>query len=123
MRAKTAVLAAIWNTLTTNAKQDLDKLADAVKSNKRYFIAVEGYTDKTGSTQYNEVLSRHRADSVMEYLVAQQEVPIYRIHTIGLGEQKPVDEGRGREANAKNRRVEVKVYSADHVAASLTGTP
>ncbi len=105
--------------LTKNAKQELDHLADALKSNKRYFIAVEGYTDKTGPAQYNEVLSRHRADSVVEYLVAQHEVPIYRIHTIGLGELKPLDEGRGREADAKNRRVEVKVYSADHVTTSV----
>ena len=107
--------------LTQDAKQDLDKLAEDLKADKRYFIAVEGYTDKIGSEQYNENLSRRRADSVVEYLVAQHEVPIYRIHMIGLGEQKPVDEGRGREANAKNRRVEVKVFTADQVTASLGG--
>ena len=108
--------------LTKNAKQDLDTIADAVKTDKRYFIAVEGYTDKTGTVQYNEVLSRHRADSVVGYLVGQHDVPIYRIHTIGLGEQKPVDEGRGRDANAKNRRVEVKVFIAD-LGSSLAATP
>jgi flagellar motor protein MotB len=32
---------------------------------------------------------------------------------IGLGAQKPADDGKGRTANAKNRRVEVTVYSAD----------
>ena len=108
--------------LTKNAKQDLDTIADAVKTDKRYFIAVEGYTDKTGTVQYNEVLSRHRADSVVGYLVGQHDVPIYRIHTIGLGEQKPVDEGRGRDANAKNRRVEVKVFIAD-LGSTLAATP
>ena len=35
--------------LTDDAKQELDKLAGDVKSDKRFFIAVEGYTDKTGS--------------------------------------------------------------------------
>jgi OOP family OmpA-OmpF porin len=108
--------------LTKDAKQELDQIADAVKTDKRYFIAVEGYTDKTGTVQYNEVLSRHRADSVVGYLVGQHDVPIYRIHTIGLGEQKPVDEGRGRDANAKNRRVEVKVFIAD-VSSTLAATP
>ena len=108
--------------LTKNAKQELDQIADAVKTDKRYFIAVEGYTDKTGTVQYNEVLSRHRADSVVGYLVGQHDVPIYRIHTIGLGEQKPVDEGRGRDANAKNRRVEVKVFIAD-LGSTLAATP
>ena len=110
--------------LTSAAKQDLDKLADDIKSGKRFFIAVEGYTDKTGSKQYNEALSRRRADAVVEYLVAKHDVPIYRIHMIGLGDEKPADEGRGREARAKNRRVEVKVFSADQVTASLNnGTP
>ncbi len=106
--------------LTDDAKQDLDKLADDLKADKRFFIAVEGYTDKTGSKAYNEALSRRRADTVVQYLVAQHDIPIYRIHMIGLGEDKPVDDGRGREANAKNRRVEVKVFSADQVTASLS---
>lgn len=99
--------------LTDTAKQDLDKLASDVKSDKQFFIAVEGYTDNTGSHAYNEALSRRRADAVVQYLVARHEIPIYRVHMIGLGEEKPVDEGKNRDARAKNRRVEVKVFSAD----------
>jgi len=108
--------------LTSGAKEDLDKLANQVKADKRYFIAVEGYTDSTGSKAYNTVLSRRRADAVVEYLVASHDIPIYRIHMIGLGSEKPVEEGHNRAARAKNRRVEVKVFSADQVTAPL-GTP
>ena len=108
--------------LSTDAKTDLDKLATDVKSGKRFFIAVEGYTDSTGSKAYNETLSRQRADQVVEYLVAKHDIPIYRIHTIGLGEEKPVDEARNRTARAKNRRVEVKVFSADQATESLNST-
>jgi outer membrane protein OmpA-like peptidoglycan-associated protein len=108
--------------LTGDAKQDLDKLAGDVKNDKRFFIAVEGYTDSTGSKAYNEALSRRRADAVVEYLVAKHDIPIYRIHMIGLGQEKPVDEGRNRAARAKNRRVEVRVFSADRVTASLGTT-
>ena len=92
-----------------------------MKNNKRFFIAVEGYTDSTGSKQYNEELSRKRADAVVNYLVAKHDIPIYRIHMIGLGEDKPADEGKNRAARAKNRRVEVKVFSADQVTASIGG--
>jgi OOP family OmpA-OmpF porin len=105
--------------LTDTAKEDLDKLADGVKSDKRFFIAVEGFTDSIGTKAYNTELSRKRADSVVTYLVAKHDIPIYRIHTIGLGEEKPVEEGRNREARAKNRRVEVKVFTADQVTAGL----
>jgi outer membrane protein OmpA-like peptidoglycan-associated protein len=99
--------------LSADAKTELDKLAGEVKSGKRFFIAVEGYTDSTGSKAYNEALSRRRADRVVEYLVAKHDIPIYRIHMIGLGQERPVDEARNREARAKNRRVEVKVFNAD----------
>jgi outer membrane protein OmpA-like peptidoglycan-associated protein len=105
--------------LSDTAAQDLDKLASDVQADKRFFIAVEGYTDKTGSKDYNEALSRRRADVVVQYLVAKHDIPIYRIHMIGLGEEKPVDDGHDRTARAKNRRVEVKVFSADQVTASL----
>jgi OmpA-OmpF porin, OOP family len=106
--------------LSNDAQQDLDKLADQVKTDKRFFIAVEGYTDASGSKQYNEALSRQRANAVMEYLVGKHDIPVYRIHMIGLGEQRPVDEAHNRAARAKNRRVEVKVFSADEVTASLS---
>lgn len=104
--------------LTDTAKEDLDKLANEVKADKRFFIAVEGYTDSTGAKSYNSALSRRRADAVVTYLVAKHDIPIYRIHMIGLGDEKPVEEGRNREARAKNRRVEVKVFSADQNMAS-----
>jgi OOP family OmpA-OmpF porin len=104
--------------LSKSSKEDLDKLATDMQNDKRFFIAVEGYTDKTGSRQYNEALSRKRADAVVEYLVAKHDIPIYRIHMIGLADEKPVDDAHTRTARAKNRRVEVKVFSAD-LAASL----
>jgi len=99
--------------LTQSAKEDLDSLASGLSSDKRFVISVEGFTDSTGNRQYNDALSRKRADAVVTYLVAKHDIPIYRIHMIGLGEEKPVDEGKDRTARAKNRRVEVKVFTAD----------
>jgi outer membrane protein OmpA-like peptidoglycan-associated protein len=108
--------------LSADAKAELDKFATDVKSGKRFFIAVEGYTDATGSKAYNEALSRRRADRVVAYLVSKHDIPIFRIHMIGLGQEKPVDEAHNRDARAKNRRVEVKVFNADQVTAALQGT-
>jgi OmpA-OmpF porin, OOP family len=101
------------DTLTRKDREDLDTMVANASKNKRYFIAVEGFTDRTGSRTHNEVLSRKRADAVTEYLVAKHDIPIYRIHMIGLGEEKPVDDGHNRAARAKNRRVEIKIFSAD----------
>jgi len=99
--------------LTPEGKMALDQMVSSGNQYKRYFVAVEGFTDKTGNADYNSALSRRRADAVVEYLVAQHDIPIYRIHMIGLGNQKPLEDARTRAANAKNRRVEVTLYSAD----------
>jgi outer membrane protein OmpA-like peptidoglycan-associated protein len=107
--------------LTPDARAGLDSLANQVQSDRRYVIAVEGFTDSTGPAAYNEELSRKRADAVVEYLVAQRDVPVYKICMVGLGAAKPVDEAKTREARAKNRRVEVRVYTADETMASLAG--
>jgi len=106
--------------LTPSAKEDLDSLATGLSADKRFVISVEGFTDSTGNRSYNEALSRKRADAVVTYLVAKHDIPIYRIHMIGLGEEKPVDEGKDRTARAKNRRVEVKVFTADTDSSAAT---
>lgn len=99
--------------LSDDDKQQLDQLASNAGSMKRYFVAVEGYTDTTGAADYNLQLSRRRADAVVVYLSAQKNVPFYQIRTIGLGENNLVDPGKTSEARAKNRRVEIKIFSAD----------
>jgi outer membrane protein OmpA-like peptidoglycan-associated protein len=94
-------------------KFQLDQLASNTSSLKRYFIAVAGFTDQTGSAEYNLALSKRRADAVVEYLTVQRKVPFYQMRTIGLGEQELVDAGASREARALSRRVEVRIYSVD----------
>ena len=109
--------------LTPDARQQLDQLVADQNVLKHYFIAVEGFTDKNGNSEYNAALSRRRADRVVQYLVAQHDIPIYRVHMIGLGSQKPADDGRDRTANAKNRRVEVTIYSTDQNMTAMNSSP
>jgi OOP family OmpA-OmpF porin len=106
--------------LTKEGREGLDKLVVEHGTYKRYFITVEGFTDSIGPDDYNADLSRRRAYNVVQYLVAQHNIPLYRIHTVGLGKQKPVEEGKTRDIRAKNRRVEVTVFSADAAIAATT---
>jgi len=108
-------------TLQPQDKQQLDQLVSSTGGLKRYFIAIEGYTDPTGDAAYNLELSKRRAEAVVQYLAGERDVDFNRIHTIGLGEQKLADPATNREARAKNRRVEVKIYSADE-ALSAAGS-
>jgi outer membrane protein OmpA-like peptidoglycan-associated protein len=101
------------DSLTPEAKEQLDQFVREHGNAKRYFITIEGFTDKTGTTAYNDALSRRRADHVMGYLITQHNIPVFRVQEVGLGKEKPADEGRNREARAKNRRVEIRLFSAD----------
>jgi outer membrane protein OmpA-like peptidoglycan-associated protein len=107
-------------TLAPENKEQLDQIVSRAGQLKRYFIAIEGYTDPTGDASYNLELSKRRAEAVVQYLAGERDVDFNRIHTIGLGEQKLVDEASTRDARARNRRVEVKIYSADDALAPVS---
>jgi outer membrane protein OmpA-like peptidoglycan-associated protein len=105
--------------LTDEARQQLDQLTSGdVASLKRYFIALQGFTDKIGPAEYNLQLSRRRAEAVQTYLVGKHNIPVYRIQIVGLGEDKPVNDEKTRADREKNRRVEVTVFSADSAQAA-----
>jgi outer membrane protein OmpA-like peptidoglycan-associated protein len=106
--------------LNKEGQEALDKLATDKGNLKRFVVAVEGFTDKTGSPEYNTALSQRRANAVVNYMVTKHNIPLYRVYMVGLGSQKPADEGKTREARSKNRRVEVKIYSADQTMASAS---
>jgi outer membrane protein OmpA-like peptidoglycan-associated protein len=110
--------------LTDDGKQQLDQLTTGqAASLKRYFVAIQGFTDKTGTPEYNLELSRRRAEAVQTYLVAQHNIPVYRIQIVGLGKDKPVNEQKTRDEREKNRRVEVTLFSADSGASADNRSP
>lgn len=110
--------------LTDDAKQQLDQLGKGqVGTMKRYFVAIQGFTDKVGTAEYNLELSRRRAQAVQNYLVMQHNVPVYRIQIVGLGKDKPLTEEKTKDDRQKERRVEVTVFSADSGQGSATTSP
>ena len=108
------------DTLTKDEKAKLDDVAMQVGSLQRYFITIEGFTDQTGSAAYNDQLSRERANAVISYLVGSHDIPVYRIHMVGLGKQKLIDEGKGRKAREASRRVEITIFTAKPLTTSAT---
>lgn len=109
------------DSLTKEEKAKLDEVAAEISKQPRYFITVEGFTDQTGDKAFNDQLSRARANQVISYLVGSHDVPVYRIHMVGLGDQKLIDEGKGKEARKASRRAEITVYTAKPLSASSTG--
>ncbi len=111
-----------WD-LTPKAKQALDQLGSEIANAHHYIIVVDGNADSTGPAEYNQILSRRRADSVIQYLVAKYNVPAFKIHVIGLGEENPADSNKTRAGRAKNRRVDVKLMTNINEPATQAGMP
>lgn len=111
-----------WD-LTPKAKQALDQLGSEIANAHHYIIVVDGNADSTGPAEYNQILSRRRADSVIQYLVAKYNVPAFKVHVIGLGEENPADSNKTRAGRAKNRRVDVKLMTNINEPATQAGMP
>ena len=96
--------------LTTDAKQQLEDLAKQASSTDRYVIEIQGFTDKTGSAGYNDVLSQRRAETVARYLAIEYKIPVRNITMLGEGYAQPVADDKTRDGRKQNRRVEVKLW-------------
>lgn len=47
----------------------IDSLIAVLKQNKKYYLTLEGNTDKTGSKDFNKKLAQERANAVYQYLI------------------------------------------------------
>lgn len=83
-------------------------------------FTIEGHTDSRGTEQYNEQLSRERAQSVADYLVSHQ-LDRSRIEIVGLGESRPIASNDTPEGRANNRRVEIVISDPSKRAESSLG--
>jgi outer membrane protein OmpA-like peptidoglycan-associated protein len=92
--------------LTPNGMSTLRKLADVMAQNPERTVLVEGFTDSTGSSSYNQDLAQRRANAVATAL-GSMGVARERIAMRAYGEAFPVapnDTGANRQLN---RRVEI----------------
>jgi outer membrane protein OmpA-like peptidoglycan-associated protein len=96
--------------LNDEAKAALDEFATKVKGlTDQYYIEIQGHTDDTGGSRYNEDLGQRRADSVRRYLSRQDGLPLMRMSTISYGDTLPVAPNKTKAGRAQNRRVVIVV--------------
>ncbi len=95
-------------TLNMDSQQQLQGMADHLKSTQSTVVQIEGHCDERGSIEYNLALGERRAASVKNYLV-QLGIDAARLSTISYGEEKPAADGHDEAAWSKNRRAEFTV--------------
>ncbi len=86
----------------------LEKVSGILVRYPKTVIHVVGHTDSVGSESYNMDLSRHRAQSVINYFVLQ-DISHSRLVTVGRGETEPRASNDTEAGRQLNRRVEIYV--------------
>ena len=94
--------------LRPDAQSTLRDMAGVFNRYNDTTIDVQGYTDSTGTADYNMGLSQRRADSVSDYLTREGVSPS-RISARGYGESNPKASNATPDGRQLNRRVEIHV--------------
>lgn len=94
--------------LKPGAKRAIDNLARFLRDHPGQQIVIEGFTDSTGSSDFNLALSQERAQAVKQAIVRTGIDP-QRIETRGHGEAFPIASNDTSAGRQLNRRVEVVV--------------
>lgn len=68
---------------------------------------VVGHTDTTGTFEYNQNLSKKRAEAVIAELVEKHGVTPARLRAVGVGPVSPATNNKNDAGKATNRRVEL----------------
>jgi outer membrane protein OmpA-like peptidoglycan-associated protein len=85
----------------------LTKVQRAIRTFGNPRVTIEGHTDSTGGAALNERLSQERAESVRDYLVANNVLPMHRIVAVGRASEDPLATNETKEGRALNRRIDV----------------
>ncbi|MFS8606855.1 MAG: OmpA family protein [Gammaproteobacteria bacterium] len=97
-------------TLTTEAREILLGVAEALRGEPNLRAEIAGHTDSSGSDQYNLELSQRRAEAVRDFLVSQG-IAASRLIARGYGESQPIADNSTESGRALNRRVEFRVLN------------
>jgi len=92
-------------------EESMDKViefTEFLNTNEMYKVNIIGHTDSVGSAESNQILSEQRANSVKDYLIAN-DIDISRVSTRGAGENEPLVSNDTDFNKAKNRRIEVEI--------------
>lgn len=92
------------------SRENIAELSEILQKYEDTNIMFSGYTDNTGSEEYNQKLSEDRAKAVAEY-AAFTGVDAERMTIIGYGESDPVADNSTATGRQQNRRVEIGIWA------------
>ena len=94
--------------LTPDSEREVERVFAEIAARPYPEILVIGHTDAVGNAQFNDQLSRQRAQRVRDDLV-KRGIPADRIEVSGRGKREPLIPTSEGVSEPKNRRVEINV--------------
>jgi outer membrane protein OmpA-like peptidoglycan-associated protein len=99
--------------IQTDFEPVLNSVVTVLREYDKTIIEVQGYTDSTGSWEYNMKLSEDRAQQVSNYL-AKGDILQQRLVVVGKGPSNPIASNSSAEGRAQNRRVEITLRAIEN---------
>jgi len=110
--------------LTPAGKHNIDVFLSDIKSdfaeNSNVVLVVAGFTDNTGTSEYNYELGLLRAKGIMKYLTLEKNVNPARLSSVSYGATQPVGDNSTPQGREQNRRVEIRLYSESITTGAAT---
>jgi outer membrane protein OmpA-like peptidoglycan-associated protein len=93
---------------TPESKEAFEKVFAEVARRKAAEVAVIGHTDTVGKLEFNDGLSRKRAERVRKDFTGRG-IPPDSISIAGRGEREPIVPTADEMSEPRNRRVEINI--------------
>ncbi|MDR3749883.1 MAG: flagellar motor protein MotB [Terracidiphilus sp.] len=105
--------------LSAAARTQLDGLAASLAGHQGYILELEAHSPAAGSTGIQN--SQHLAEAVKRYLVTEHQIPVYRLHSVALGNAR--DAAAGTEVIKPVRSSSVQIRLMENSLAAQEVAP
>lgn len=99
-------------------RDDKEKLAVVGTFMNKYpstTAVIEGHADNVGTSEFNQKLSQHRAESVVSYLIDDLHIAASRLSAVGYGDTRPIADNSTDEGKQANRRIAAVIACATDI--------
>ena len=96
-----------WELVAESIKK-LQPMLSILTEHPELKIQIDGHSDNFGTSENNQLVSKYRAEGVMDYF-KKQGIKSNRLKLKAYGENKPTASNQTKAGMALNRRVEIRV--------------
>jgi hypothetical protein len=112
--------------LSVASREQLDAFTSTLTGHQGYVLEIEGRSPLASTAGIQS--SGRLAEAVKRYLVTEDQIPVYRLHTVALGNASAIDAGTARPPKTSSVRIRLmenslaaREVAPPHGVASSTG--